>query len=79
VANFIPYGNLGVFDEFVQTLDVAAFETPLMRVCNLVHWEVFDPLIQGAVTLERKGPGGRPMTPQVARSQIAAAFAPFSD
>jgi IS5 family transposase len=60
VASFIPFGNPGLFDEFVQTLDVAAFETPLMRVGKLVRWEVFDPLIQGAVTREPKGPGGRP-------------------
>jgi IS5 family transposase len=60
MANFIPFGNPGLFDAFVQTLDVAAFETPLMRVGKLVQWEVFDPLIQSAVTREPKGPGGRP-------------------
>ena len=31
-----------------------------MRVGKRVHWEVFAPLIQGAVTRETKGPGGRP-------------------
>jgi len=60
VASFIPFGNRGLFDEFVQNLDVAAFETPLMRVGKLVRWEVFAPLIQGAITREAKGPGGRP-------------------
>lgn len=30
-----------------------------MRVGKLVRWEVFSPLIQGAVTREAKGPGGR--------------------
>ena len=60
VASFIPFGNRGLFDEFVQSLDVAAFETPLMRVGKLVRWEVFAPLIQGAITREAKGPGGRP-------------------
>jgi transposase, IS5 family len=60
VANFIPFGNPGLFDEFVQTLDVAAFETPLMRVGKLVQWEVFEPLVMGAITMEPKGPGGRP-------------------
>ena len=60
MANFIPFGNPGLFDEFVQTLDVAAFETPLMRVGKLVRWEVFGPLIHGAITREAKGPGGRP-------------------
>ena len=60
VANFIPFGNPGLFDEFVQNLDVAAFETPLMRVGRLIQWEVFDPLIKGAVTSQPKGPGGRP-------------------
>jgi IS5 family transposase len=60
VASFIPFGNPGLFDEFVQTLDVAAFETPLMRVGKLVQWEVFIPLIHGAVTSQPQGPGGRP-------------------
>ena len=60
MASFIPFGNRGLFDEFVQNLDVAAFETPLMRVGKLVRWEVFAPLIQGAITREAKGPGGRP-------------------
>ena len=57
---FIPFGNPGLFDEFVQTLDAAAFETPLMHVGKLVRWEVFDPLIHVALTREPKGPGGRP-------------------
>lgn len=60
VASFIPFGNPGLFDEFVQTLDVGAFETPLMRAGKLVRWEVFAPLIHGAVACEPKGPGGRP-------------------
>ena len=55
VANFIPYGDPGLFDEFVQDLDVAAFETALMRVGEIVRWEMFEP----AVTSEPKGPGGR--------------------
>lgn len=60
MASFIPFGNPGLFDEFVQTLDVAAFETPLMRVGKLVQWEVFAALIHTALTREAKGPGGRP-------------------
>lgn len=60
MASFIPFGNPGLFDEFVQTLDVATFETPLMCVGRLVRWEVFDPFIQGVVTREANGPGGRP-------------------
>lgn len=60
MASFIPFGSPGLFDEFVQTLDVAAFETPLMRVGKLVKWEVFGPLILGAVGKPAKGPGGRP-------------------
>ena len=60
VASFIPFGNRRLFDEFVQNLDVAAFETPLMRVDKLVQWEVFDPLVQGAPTSQPQGPGGRP-------------------
>lgn len=31
-----------------------------MRVGRLIQWEVFDPLIKGALTSQPKGPGGRP-------------------
>ncbi len=60
VANFIPFGNPGLFDEFVQTLDVAAIETPLMRVGKLITWPLFEPLVTSAVSVVPKGPGGRP-------------------
>ena len=58
-ANFIPYGDPGLFDEFVQNLDVAAFATPLLRVGKMVQWERFAPTVIAAVTTEPKGPGGR--------------------
>jgi IS5 family transposase len=40
--------------------DLAAFETPLMRVGKVVRWEMFEPVAAAAVTGEPKGPGGRP-------------------
>ena len=60
VASLIPFGNPGLFNEFVQNLDVAAFETPLMRVGKIIKWELFEPKVMAAVTLKAKGPGGRP-------------------
>ena len=45
--------------KFVQNLDVAAFETALMRVGEIVRWERFEPAVKAAVTSEPKGPGGR--------------------
>jgi hypothetical protein len=60
MATYIPYGDPGLFDEFVQNLDVAAFETPLMRVGKVVRWEMFEPIAAAAVTGEPKGPVGRP-------------------
>jgi len=60
MAGFIPYGNPGLFDEFVQNLEVAAFETPLLRVGKVVNWEVFEPVVMAALTRPSKGPGGRP-------------------
>ena len=60
MANFIPYGDCGLFDEFVQNLDVAAFETPLMRVGKVVQWAIFEPVVTAAVACQAKGPGGRP-------------------
>jgi len=59
VANYIPYGDPGLFDEFVQNLDVAAFETPLLRVGKIVRWELFEPIVKAAVSRAPKGPGGR--------------------
>ena len=60
MAEFIPFGNPGLFVEFVQTLDVAAFETPLLRVGRLVKWEVFVPALLAATAFEAKCPCGRP-------------------
>ena len=60
MANFIPFGHPRLFDEFTQTLDVAAFETPLMRVGKLIEWQVFETTLLTAVAIKAKGPGGRP-------------------
>ena len=60
MANFIAFGEAGLFDEFVQSLDGAAFETPLMRVGKLIDWQLLEPIVHAAVTTQTKGPGGRP-------------------
>lgn len=60
MADFIPFGNPGLFDEFVQTLDVAAFETPLLRIGKLIDWQIFAPQLTAAIVVKAKGPGGRP-------------------
>jgi len=61
MANFLPFGEAGLFDEFLQNLDVAAFETPLLRVGKIVRWEQFEPELHAAVRpAPPKGPGGRP-------------------
>jgi IS5 family transposase len=60
MSSFIPFGNAGLFDEFMQSLDVAAFETPLMRVGKIVKWQLFKPEVMASTLLVAKGPGGRP-------------------
>lgn len=60
MASFISFGDPGLFDEFMQNLDVAAHETPLMRVGKVVNWAIFEPDLVGAVVQDAKGPGGRP-------------------
>jgi IS5 family transposase len=60
VSTFIPFGNPGLFDQFVQSLDVEVFETPLMRIGKIVKWELFEPIVMKAVVAQAKGPGGRP-------------------
>lgn len=57
---FIPFGDPGLFDEFMQTLDVAVFETPLLRVGKLIEWSLFELEMMNCVVKEAKGPGGRP-------------------
>ena len=61
MVNSIPFGDPGLFDEFLQNLDVAAFETPLLRVGKVVPWEQFEPELHAAVLpAQPKAPGGRP-------------------
>ena len=60
MAKFIPFGDAGLFDEFMQNLDVAAFETPLLRVGKLVEWGLFEPEILASTLKAPKAPGGRP-------------------
>jgi IS5 family transposase len=44
----------------MQNLDVAAYETPLLRVGKVVQWELFEPEILRATIKPPKAPGGRP-------------------
>lgn len=60
MASFIAFGDPGLFDEFMQSLDVAAFQTPLMRVGKIIDWRLFEPEMIHSVVQEAKGPGGRP-------------------
>jgi transposase, IS5 family len=60
MATFKSYGDAGLFDEFMQNLDAAAYETPLLRVGKVVNWSLFEPELVQAVTKQAKGPGGRP-------------------
>lgn len=60
MSNFIPYGNPGLFDEFVQNLDAAAWETPLLRVGKIVEWSLFEPVVKAALRSRTQGSGGRP-------------------
>ena len=60
MAQFIPFGQPGLLDDFAQHLDVAAFQTPLLRVGKVVDWTLFEPLLLQAVLPTAKGPGGRP-------------------
>jgi transposase, IS5 family len=61
MSKFIEFGNPGLFDDFVQTLDVKAFDSPLLRIGRLIDWSVLDPTIRTAILSKKpKGPGGRP-------------------
>jgi IS5 family transposase len=60
MAQFIPFGQPGLLDDFAQNLEVAAFHTPLLRVGKVVDWTIFEPIVLQAVLSTAKGPGGRP-------------------
>jgi transposase, IS5 family len=60
MSKFIPFGNPGLFDSFIQDLDVRAFETPLARIGKLIDWQMFESTLHKAVLRSPKGPGGRP-------------------
>ena len=73
---FIPFGDPGLFDEFMQTVDVAAFETPLLRVGKLIEWSLFEPEMMSCVVQEARGAGRPPALPSAAHVQGAGAPAP---
>lgn len=52
MATYIPFGDPGLFDEFVQNLDVAAFETPLLRVGKVIQRAVIEPIVLKAVQVQ---------------------------
>ena len=60
MSKFITFGHPGLFDDFIQTLDVSAFETPLYRIGKLIEWKLFEKTVTAAVLSIPKGPGGRP-------------------
>ena len=60
MPNFIAHGDPCFFAEFMQDLDVKAFETPLLRVGKVVEWGIFEPEVMASVIKPAKGPGGRP-------------------
>jgi len=60
MPKFINYGEPGLFDEFMQGLDVATHETPLMRVGKVVDWALFEPELLKTIVKDSQGPGGRP-------------------
>ena len=44
----------------MQSLAVAVFETPLLRVGKLIEWSLFEPAMMSCVGKDARGPGGRP-------------------
>jgi hypothetical protein len=60
MSQFIAFGEPGLFDDFMQNIDVQAFETPLLRIGKLVKWEIFEPILMESVIKPARGPGGRP-------------------
>ena len=59
MADFIASGNRGLFYEFVQNLDVAAFEASLVRVGKVAQREVFESIVKASVANIARDPGGR--------------------
>jgi len=54
------YGNTGLFDEYIEELTVKAFEKPLMRIADVIDWDIFVEPLKKAFCIKQQGPGGRP-------------------
>jgi IS5 family transposase len=60
MSQFIPQGQPGLLDDYFETEDATATETPLQRVGRLIDWNIFEPELHCAVLRPAQGPGGRP-------------------
>jgi IS5 family transposase len=60
MPQFIPFGETGLFDGFIQNIDAKSFETPLLRIGKLIDWNIFEATLMETVLKPAKGPGGRP-------------------
>jgi transposase len=50
----------GFFDEDFRLEKISRQGDPLLKLKDLINWEMFRPVIREAFTNEAKGPGGRP-------------------
>lgn len=60
MSKTIEYGNQGLFDEYINNLDVRAYDKPLMRVGELINWEIFEPVIYKYCGKKTSSNNGRP-------------------
>lgn len=60
MKRFKRHRDYGFFDQDIRLSKLSALSDPLVRLNNHVDFELFSTLLQGSLTKEAKGKGGRP-------------------
>lgn len=60
MSQFIKRGEAGLLEEYFESQEASADQTPLQRVGQLIDWNLFEPELHRAVLRPAKGPGGKP-------------------
>ena len=60
----------GLFDEDFRLEQITRQGDPLLKLKDLIDWELFRPVLKEAFTHEAKGPGGRPYCDMVLMFKI---------
>jgi IS5 family transposase len=60
MTKFIPFGDPKELGAYIQGINLQIFDIPLVKIGQIMSWELFEPILLEAVLKPAKGPGGRP-------------------